>query len=239
MTTSYPYGIDVFTNPTITNHLNDIAVPHHSQHTNINDAMFAVQNWIGVSSSFPLTGGATQSIEYRIHNIVSGHDHDGFNSKPSALGPPLFISTQVSGVYSYVSGFFPFSSSTPTGNAVDQINRYLQDVSASLNSVTASFNARQLLLLSEAPGGPYEGFEPGAYSETGYLKVFVTQSTWYTDSTKVKKIIESFVNYNSNKTINSITQSVYAIDGITILKTSIDSIYYSGIFESYRSRSIF
>lgn len=239
MPTSFPSGIDVYVNPTPVNHLNDVAVPHDKQHSNINDAMIAVQNWIGVSSSFPMTGGVPNSIQFRIHNVLSGHDHDGINSKPAALGPPLLVGTQVSGVYSYVSGFFPFSSSTPVGNAVDQINQYLQQVSSSLNSITASFNERQLLLLSEDPGGPYEGFEPGAYREVGYDKVFLTQSIWYTDSTKTKKIVETYVNYNSNRTINNITQSVYAIDGTTKLKTSVDNIFYSGILETYRTRSIF
>lgn len=247
MPTSYPYGLDVYTNPTSLNHLNDPAVLHSQQHSNINDAMEAVQDWIGVSSSFPMTGGVSYTIEFRIHNVLSGHNHDGINSRPVALGPPLLSGTVVSGVYSFVSGLFPFSSSTPVGHAIDEINRYLLQVSTSLSqccnntgSITASVNPRQLLLLSEDPGGPYEGFEPGAYRERGHINnVFLTQSTWWEDSTKTKKILETFITYNSNKTMNTITQSVYATDGITILKTSIDKIYYSGIKELYRSRSIF
>jgi hypothetical protein len=206
--------------------------------------MNAVQDWIGVSSSFPLTGGIPYTIEFRIHNVLSGHNHDGINSRPVSLGPPLLTGTLVSGVYSYVSGLFPFSSSTPVGYAIDEINRYLLTVSNSLanisGSVTASLNPRQLLLLSEDPGGPYEGFEPGAYRETGYINnVFLTQSTWWEDSTKAKKIVETYMRYNSNKTISSVTQSVYAVDGVTILKTAIDTIYYSGVKETYRTRSIF
>ncbi len=249
MPTSYPYGIDVLVNPTAANHLNDPAVLHHEQHTNINDAMEAVQDWIGVSSSFPMTGGISYTIEFRIHNVLSGHNHDGINSRPVALGPPQLLSgTVVSGVYSFVSGLFPFSSSTPVGEAIDQINRYLLQVSTSLSqccnntgsNITASLNPRQLLLLSDDPGGPYEGFEPGAYRENGYFgNVFVTQSIWWEDITKTKKILETNITYNSNKTINTITQSVYASDGITVLKTSIDEIFYSGIKELYRSRSIF
>jgi len=237
--TLYPYGIDVFVNPTSINHLNDVPVKHSVQHTNINDAMEAVQDWIGVSSSFPMTGGVSYTIEYRIHNVLSGHNHDGINSRPVASGPPLLTGTIVSGVYYYVSGLFPFSSSTPVGHAIDEINRYLLTVSNSLSSITASFDARQLLILSEDPGGPYEGWEPGAYRELGHNKVFVTQSTWWTDSSKTSKVLETFISYNQNKTISNITQSVYAIDGVTILKTSVDSIFYNGIIETYRTRSIY
>jgi len=244
--TNYPYGIDVYANPNSTNHLNDALVIHSAQHSNINDAMNAVQSWIGVSASFPMTGGLSHTIEFRIHNVLSGHNHDGINSRPSALGPPLLTGSVINGVYSYVSGLFPFSSSNLVGNAVDQINRYLLTVSTSIAGisgvvvVTASINPRQLILLSEDPGGPYEGFEPGAYRESGYVNnVFLSQSTWWEDSTKTKKIIETFIRYNQNKTINNITQSVYAIDGISIIKTSVDTIYYSGIKETYRSRSLF
>lgn len=241
MSTSYPYGIDVYVNPTATDHLNDVAVPHDAQHSNINDAMTAVQNWIGVSASMPMTGGLSHTIEFRIHNIYSGHSHDGFNSKPAALGPPTVSGSLVSGSYPYLSGIFYFTSTTPAGHAVDQINQYLVQVSSSLASIiTGTFNSRQLLLLSEDPGGPFEGFEPGAYRELGYINhVFITQSIWYVDASKTKKILQTNIAYNRNKTISSITQSAYSLDGVTVIKTAIDTIYYSGIIETYRTRSIF
>jgi len=242
--TNYPYGIDIYNNPASTNHLSDAAVPHAAQHSNINDAMTAVQNWIGVSASMPMTGGLSYTIEFRIHNVVSGHSHDGINSRPAAVGIPLVQGSVVDGVYSFVSGLFPFSSSTPVGYAVDEINQYLLHVSSALLNVsgvvTASLDPRQLLLLSEDAGGPYEGYEPGAYRESGYINnVFLTQSTWWETPAKAKKILQTNILYNRNKTISSITQSVYASDGVTVRKTTIDTIYYSGIIETHRSRSIF
>lgn len=48
MTTAYPSALDALTNPSAGDTLDSATVPHASQHTNINDAMEAVQGELGL-----------------------------------------------------------------------------------------------------------------------------------------------------------------------------------------------
>jgi hypothetical protein len=73
MPTSYPSNIDNFTNPTATDTLDSATVPHASQHTNINDAVEAIETALGanlanvvlpartISTTSPLSGGGDLS----------------------------------------------------------------------------------------------------------------------------------------------------------------------------------
>ena len=49
MTTSYPGGLDNFTNPTSTDTLSSATVPHATQHTNANDAIKAIETELGTN----------------------------------------------------------------------------------------------------------------------------------------------------------------------------------------------
>lgn len=51
MPTNYPAGYDNFSNPTPTNNLGDPAVLHTDQHTNVNDAVEAMQAEFGTNPS--------------------------------------------------------------------------------------------------------------------------------------------------------------------------------------------
>lgn len=67
MPSNYPSNLDNFTNPTPANNLNDVAVLHSDEHSNANDAITALEKWVGVSGS---TNPAT--IEYRVNHIPGG-----------------------------------------------------------------------------------------------------------------------------------------------------------------------
>lgn len=49
MSTQYPASLDNFVNPTASDKLNSITVPHHQQHTDLNDAVEAIQTVLGLS----------------------------------------------------------------------------------------------------------------------------------------------------------------------------------------------
>ena len=49
MATSYPETLDNFVNPTATDKLNSVTVPHHQQHTDLNDAVEAIETVLGLS----------------------------------------------------------------------------------------------------------------------------------------------------------------------------------------------
>lgn len=61
MTTAFPGALDTFNNPSSTNNMNDTLVPHDLQHTNINDAMAAVQAALGITGSVLST-----SVQYKL-----------------------------------------------------------------------------------------------------------------------------------------------------------------------------
>ena len=62
MATSFPSGLDSFTNPTAVDTLD--SPPHDTQHADANDAIEALQAKVGVNSS-----AVTTSHEYRINSI--------------------------------------------------------------------------------------------------------------------------------------------------------------------------
>ena len=47
MATNYPNSLDVLQNPSATDTLNSVTVPHHLQHANANDAIEAIQTVLG------------------------------------------------------------------------------------------------------------------------------------------------------------------------------------------------
>ena len=49
MATNYPNSLDTLINPTSTDTLNSVTVPHHLQHANANDAIEALQTVLGIS----------------------------------------------------------------------------------------------------------------------------------------------------------------------------------------------
>ena len=51
MTTAFPGAIDAFTNPTASDPLDSVTVPHAAQHANINDAVEAIETAIGTTGT--------------------------------------------------------------------------------------------------------------------------------------------------------------------------------------------
>ncbi len=84
--------------------------------------------------------------------------------------------------------------------------------------------------------GPAEGFASGAYREmTG--TVFPTAIVWWVSDSKVDKIVEKLITWTGiNPT--TIVWKIYDTDGSTVLATVTDTITYSGVFETSRTRTI-
>ena len=51
MSTLFPGALDAFVNPTAASNMNDPAVAHHTQHANSNDAIEALQQYVGIAAS--------------------------------------------------------------------------------------------------------------------------------------------------------------------------------------------
>lgn len=81
MSTNFPTSLDTFTDPSGTSALT--SPDHAGQHTNINDAVAALEAKVGANSS-----AVTTSLDYKISNLTSGTPAtlaNGFGSYPRAI----------------------------------------------------------------------------------------------------------------------------------------------------------
>jgi len=102
-------------------------------------------------------------------------------------------------------------------------------------SETTHKNIRQLIHFIE--NGPAEGFASGAYRET-VGGIFPNAIIWYVDNTKVDKIVEKLITRDSGQLPTQIQWKMYDTDGSTVLSTVTDTMTYSGVFETSRTRTI-
>lgn len=95
---------------------------------------------------------------------------------------------------------------------------------------------RQLIhFIDEGPAG---GFASGAYREqlpSG--SIFPTSIIWWESSSKLKKIVERTLTWTGVNVTTSVWE-VYDTDGSTVLATVSDSISYTGVVETTRTRTI-
>jgi hypothetical protein len=63
MATNYPSSLDNFVNPTASDTLNSATVPHAQQHSNLNDAVEAMQTVLGINPA-----GSHLTVKDRIIN---------------------------------------------------------------------------------------------------------------------------------------------------------------------------
>lgn len=86
--------------------------------------------------------------------------------------------------------------------------------------------------------GPADGFTSGAYKEIlPSAAIFPTSIVWWESSSKLKKIVERTLTWTGPNLTTSVWK-VYDTDGSSVLATVTDTISYSGIFETTRTRTI-
>ena len=66
MASSYPGGLDAFTNPTASDTLDSATVPHAAQHSNANDAIEAIESTLGVNPQ-----GSSATVVARLADLDS------------------------------------------------------------------------------------------------------------------------------------------------------------------------
>lgn len=104
-------------------------------------------------------------------------------------------------------------------------------------SESAHRTLRQLIHFIDE--GPAEGFASGAYHETlPSADPFPVSFIWWTSAAKTHKLVELTLTLNANKTPATEEWKMYDTDGATVLATVTDTISYSGIFETTRTRTI-
>lgn len=139
----------------------------------------------------------------------------------------LTTNTEVINISGSTTGLVPLVSASVAGGT---------DVTYTFDALQE--DSRALVLLAEC-GGPYERYLSGSFKETLYInKVFPSSSIWYVDSSKTQKIYERVITYNPNKTPATVIRRVYNPDGVTVKTTATDTITYTGVVESSRTRVI-
>lgn len=91
-------------------------------------------------------------------------------------------------------------------------------------------------MLFLADEGPFEN-HPTAYREMTGTPV-PTSIVWWTTSGKTHRIIDKTIVYNANLTPATVTRRVYGSDGVTVSLAAVDTIVYSGVFETHRTRVV-
>lgn len=67
MPTNFPTSLDTLTNPTASDPMDSVTVPHASQHANVNDAVEALQAKVGINNSSDVN-----SLDYKVRNAGGG-----------------------------------------------------------------------------------------------------------------------------------------------------------------------
>jgi len=125
------------------------------------------------------------------------------------------------------------NSGTPVSVGLNNSDGTANTISRS-DHVHSHSDIRQLIHFIN--NGPAESFS-GAYRViTG--GAFPSAITWYIDNTMVDKLFEIIITRNPNQTPSIIEYKIYDTDGTTVLRTATDTINYSGIFETNRTRVI-
>ena len=108
------------------------------------------------------------------------------------------------------------------------------DVGLSGSGISEATHRTLLQLIHFIDEGPAEGFTTGA-TKTVTGTVFPTQILWKrADATK---LVEQNVTWTGPKP-TTVEWKVYDTDGTTVLATVTDTISYSGVFETGRTRAI-
>jgi hypothetical protein len=114
----------------------------------------------------------------------------------------------------------------------------LSDLIAGSGGLTEDAHKVLRQLIHFIDDGPAEGFTSGAYKETlPSGSVFPTSEIWWESSSKLKKIVSLATTWTGVNPTQEIWD-IYDTDGSTSLATITDSISYTGVFETSRTRTI-
>ena len=142
MASSYPGGLDAFTNPSASDTLDSATVPHADQHSNANDAIEAIESTLGVN---PQGGSATvtarltaldSTVSGKVASVSAGDSTvtvAGTSTAPTVAvnqSALTIAESQVTNLVSDLAGKAPASGISPsaiTGTAVVTSDSRLSD----------------------------------------------------------------------------------------------------------------
>jgi hypothetical protein len=145
MATVYPGAIDNFTNPTSSDTLNSVTVPHATQHSDLNDAVEAIEATLGID---PQGGSATVVARLNANDTAVG-------LKAPLISPTLV--TPVLGVASAtdvtLSGKLVKSVTNAITASATQTQGGATALTTDINRITVVANADDAVKLPAATAG--------------------------------------------------------------------------------------
>ena len=152
MTTNFPSGLDAFTNPSATDAMDSVTVPHASQHADLNDAVEALQAKVGVDGS-----AVTTSLDYKVDalettngNLISGATYYYTNNSQYA---PEYGSNY------YRSNLYTISA--PSGKSISSIQ------------LTTRSSAPAWVTITAQSSSSYSYYVWSKGASTGYVNYFL------------------------------------------------------------------
>jgi hypothetical protein len=82
MASNFPSSLDSFTNPSSSDAMDSVSVPHATQHSDLNDAVEALQVKVGADSS-----AVTSSLDYKVAQLEASGTATAFTPSWSNLTP--------------------------------------------------------------------------------------------------------------------------------------------------------
>ena len=82
MASNFPSSLDTFTNPSSSDAMDSVSVPHATQHSDLNDAVEALQAKVGVDSS-----AVTSSLDYKVAQLETSGASVSFTPSWNNLTP--------------------------------------------------------------------------------------------------------------------------------------------------------
>jgi hypothetical protein len=137
MATNFPGSLDSLTNPTASDKLNSVSVPHATQHATINDAMEAVQAKVGITDS-----AVTTSLDYIVKGATGIRlfsPREKWNVAASAATGTINFDLKTAGAWYYTTD----ASANWTLNFRGDSGATLDSLLGVGESITAAFLATQ------------------------------------------------------------------------------------------------
>jgi hypothetical protein len=141
MASNFPSSLDTFTNPSSTDAMDSVSVPHATQHSDLNDAVEALQAKVGADSS-----GVASSHDYKIAQLEA-RTEGKILQVVSTAKTDTFSASVASGNFSAVTGLS--ASITPASAS----NKILVTTHLHLSMNTASGTGSYRIMRGATPVG--------------------------------------------------------------------------------------
>ena len=113
----------------------------------------------------------------------------------------------------------------------------IDDLITAASGVTNESHRTLRHLIHFIDDGPGDGFTSGAYREVIDPSPTPSGMVWWESSSKLKKLVSLDLTWTANRVIEE-EWKIYDTDGSSVLATVTDTINYTGVFETDRTRTI-